>query len=171
MAAVAATVVLCAVGIAALAGTSMPGSMRDPARAVGFPVQSQEMVEARSALAQLRVALAGGNGVHVAAAADLLRARLRAVSEDEARQLEPEAADLLREAEARLTPPAPVAADTADTTPTGSDVAPAPPTTPTTQATPTSAATPAPSVTSGSEEESAKDESASKSERGTGAED
>ena len=31
-----------------LAGTSMPGSMRDPARAVGFPVESQEMTEARA---------------------------------------------------------------------------------------------------------------------------
>ena len=102
VAAVVASVLVASIGVAVLAGASMPRSLREPVRALGFGIDSQEMADARAATGDLRDALAQTDDRRVAAAAELVRVRLRALARDELRQLEPTASDLLRRADARL---------------------------------------------------------------------
>ncbi|MEX2099868.1 MAG: hypothetical protein WEB19_00495 [Acidimicrobiia bacterium] len=113
VAAVAAAMILGTIGLAALAGTSMPGSLREPARALGFRVDSQEMADARAAVADLRDALVLGDNRRISGASDLVRVRLRALSADELRQLTPTANSLLRQADDRLRTRVPETAETA----------------------------------------------------------
>ncbi len=90
-------------GLVALsAGAPVPTALRAPARALGLPVDSAALAEARSAVSALRVALAGPDDARVAAAAVSLETALgrldagdRAVIETEARLLLAQAADRL----------------------------------------------------------------------------
>lgn len=105
----AAAIVLVAGGSAAAAvtGGPLPRPVRVAARAVGLPVESPQLAEARTALANLTHALAASPRdlarVRVDAAA--VRDKVAALNADDRSKVEMEAQFLLVEADAALAPP------------------------------------------------------------------
>jgi hypothetical protein len=111
---VAAALVVCLVmagGLVALsAGAPVPSELRAPARALGLPVDSAELADARAATAALRAALARPDDARVAAAAVALETALRRLGAGDLAEIEAEARALLARAAARLGVTAPDAA-------------------------------------------------------------
>jgi hypothetical protein len=92
---------------AAASGAVMPQPVRVAARAVGLPVDSPQLADARAALGHLRDALADTprNVNDIRADAQDVRDRLGRLSADDRLDVEDEAAFLLAEADAALAPP------------------------------------------------------------------
>jgi hypothetical protein len=92
---------------AAASGAVMPQPMRVAARAVGLPVESPDLADARAALARLRAALAAKppdlNAIRMRA--QDVRDRLARLSADDRSHVEDEAGFLLAEADTALAPP------------------------------------------------------------------
>ena len=103
-AAVVALVVVGGVG-ALSTGTPVPSALRAPVRALGFPVESPELGDARSAMATLRQVLAQGDDAKVEAARDELTRRLDRLGRDDRATIDTDARGLLRVAATRLQPP------------------------------------------------------------------
>jgi hypothetical protein len=100
-AAVVALVV--SVGVVALAtGSRLPRDLRAPARALGLPVDSAALADARSAIADLRAALGQPDDARVARARDVLIERLDRLGRDDRATVDAEATTLLERAAARL---------------------------------------------------------------------
>src|SRR5581483_10259860 len=92
---------------AAVSGAVMPQPVRVAARAVGLPVDSPQLAEARAALDRLHDALAAKprNANDIRARAQDVRDRVDRLSADDRLEVEDEAAFLLAEADAALAPP------------------------------------------------------------------
>lgn len=73
---------------------ALPPAVRSAARAVGLPVESNDLADTRSAETDLRIALASGDARTIAGAADHLDDRLRHLTPEE-RARAPEAIQLL----------------------------------------------------------------------------
>ncbi|MBV9411879.1 MAG: hypothetical protein JO148_09795, partial [Acidimicrobiia bacterium] len=117
---------------AAVSGAVMPQPVRVAARAVGLPVDSSQLTDARAALGHLRDALAAKprNVSDISADVREVRDRLAGLSADDRLQVEDEAAFLLAEADAALAPPPPQLGPPPASTPASADppaAAPAPP--------------------------------------------
>jgi len=92
---------------AAVSGAVMPEPMRVAARAVGLPVDSPGLADARSSLAGLRVALAAQprDVDTIRTQAQEVRDRVGRLSADDRFQIEDQATFLLAEADTALAPP------------------------------------------------------------------
>jgi len=92
---------------AAASGAVMPEPVRVAARAVGVPVDSPSLAEAKAAMATLRHALDGKNPnpAAIRAHAQHLREALAKLSADDRSSVQDEAAFLLAAADAALAPP------------------------------------------------------------------
>ena len=92
---------------AALSGAVMPQPVRVAARAVGLPVDSPQLADARAALVRLREALAHQPRDLGAIRSDAqdVRDRLGRLSADDRSQVDPEATFLLAAADTALAPP------------------------------------------------------------------
>jgi hypothetical protein len=83
-------------------GTPVPRALRAPVRALGIPVDSADLADARSAMATLRAALAQRDDTKVATAGDALLRRLDRLGRDDRAAVDTEARALLSAAAARL---------------------------------------------------------------------
>jgi hypothetical protein len=101
-AALAATLVVASGAIAVATNGPFSGTARRAASALGLPIDSPELYQAKDALETLSVALAGHDDRQVAEASRDLSRRLAELSGDDARVLGHEAEGLLREADERL---------------------------------------------------------------------
>jgi hypothetical protein len=101
-AALAATLVLGGGAVALATGGPFSGVARRAASAIGLPVDSPELSNAKNALAGLRGALAGHDARRIVDARQDVDRRLAALSGDDANEVSPEARALLREADERL---------------------------------------------------------------------
>jgi hypothetical protein len=123
---------------AAVTGAVIPEPVRVAARAVGLPLESPALAEARSALAHLRAALAANprNPATISAIAQAVRNEVGSLSADDRSHVQAEATFLLAEADRALAPPPALtgaAAGPAPATPAPAPPAPASGSTPVSQ--------------------------------------
>ena len=90
--------------VAVSTGAPVPRALRSPARALGLPVDSADLADARTAMANLRTALAQPDDARVVAAADALVAHFRRLGPDDRAAVEADALALLARADERLRP-------------------------------------------------------------------
>lgn len=95
---VAAVAAAAAILVVLVAGPPLPRPVRSLARAVGLPVDSAEVADAKSAASELQAALDGGDPARVAKASARLERRLQALREADRRRLAQRSDPLLERA-------------------------------------------------------------------------
>jgi hypothetical protein len=100
----AAVLALVVVGglVALSTGEPVPSELRSPARALGLPVDSAELAEARTAMATLRAALSQPDDRRLLAARDALVRRVQRLGAEDRTAIDGDARALLDRADTRL---------------------------------------------------------------------